>query len=131
MENCSALCHQETNLELTANLYAGTVYSTSVYSSAALHFCQSLFAVIEYQCVGFPGPGVSDPMSENPFFEFVGAPSYTHIDKQKKVETEFKHFSQKHDKQYENDQEVARRKSIFNHNYRYAVLACVSTYIVP
>ena len=64
-------------------------------------------------------------MSENPFFEFVGAPSYAHSDKQKRVETEFKHFSQKHDKQYENEQEIARRKSIFNHNYRYVVLSCV------
>ena len=57
-------------------------------------------------------------MSENPFFEFVGAASYSHDDKHKRVESEFKHFAEKHAKKYDDEKHLAQRKAIFNHNFR-------------
>ena len=75
-----------------------------------------------YQCVDFPGPGVSDPMSENPFFEFIGAPNYSHGDQKKRVVTEFESFSKDHAKQYMKDVELAQRKTNFNHNFRCVIV---------
>ena len=68
--------------------------------------------------MGFPGPGIQDPMSENPFFELIGAPRYSHDAQKSRVAAEFESFSQKHNKKYGNDVEVAKRKATFNHNLR-------------
>jgi hypothetical protein len=69
--------------------------------------------------VGFPGPGIEDPMSENPFFEFVGASSYSHSDQRKRASAEFESFSRIHGKKYKDDVELTHRMAIFNHNLRY------------
>lgn len=70
--------------------------------------------------MGFPGPGNKHPMSENPFFELVGAAFYSHADQGSRVLSEFKSFCNKHGKQYMNNQEYSQRKVLFKHNYRYA-----------
>ena len=73
----------------------------------------------EYQCRGFPGPGIEDPMSENPFFDLVGASSYSYADQKKRATTEFNSFTNKHGKTYKDDVELSKRKAVFNHNLRY------------
>ena len=72
----------------------------------------------EFDCTNFPGPGVTNPMGENPFFEFVGSEGYSDEDKTRKMEGDFKHFKNKHGKKYEDDKEEAMRKTHFRHNYR-------------
>ena len=69
-------------------------------------------------------------MNENPFFEFVGASSYNRADQCRRVEGEFEVFSKKHGKQYKNIQEIAERKSVFNHNYRYVYMHCMYMYVL-
>ena len=75
--------------------------------------------------MGFPGPGIEDPMSENPFFEFVGASSYSHSDQRKRASAEFESFSRIHGKKYKDDVELTHRMAIFNHNLR-----CVPIYVI-
>ena len=69
--------------------------------------------------MGFPGPGKNDPMSENPFFEFVGASLYSHSDQRKRAGVEFESFSNIHDKKYKDDADLSYRMAMFNHNLRY------------
>lgn len=57
-------------------------------------------------------------MSENPFFELVGAPQYSHGAQNSRAAAEFESFSQKHKKQYSNDVDLGKRKANFNHNLR-------------
>jgi len=73
----------------------------------------------KFECISFPGPGVTDPMCENPFFELVGAKGYSENDRSKRVENEFNEFKNKHGKQYKDEIEEAQRKTHFRHNYRY------------
>lgn len=69
--------------------------------------------------MGFPGPGNTHPMSENPFFEFVGAAFYSHADQGARATSEFESFSTKHGKEYMNEQEYSQRRVVFKHNFRY------------
>ena len=57
-------------------------------------------------------------MSENPFFELVGALSYSHEDKWSRIVTEFESFSLKFDKHYMNEEELSERQSLFGRNIR-------------
>ena len=69
--------------------------------------------------MGFPGPGKDDPMSENPFFELVGAPLYSHSDQRKRAGVEFESFSNIQDKKCKDDADLSYRMAMFNHNLRY------------
>ena len=70
-------------------------------------------------CKGFPGPGVSLPMAENPVFTFVDAEGVHSKHQSYKVDTEFKNFKEKHGRQYSSDKEEELRKFYFRHNHRY------------
>lgn len=72
----------------------------------------------EFECISFPGPGVTNPMSENPFFEFVGAEGYSSDHQSRRVDEEFDHFKRKHKRKYAHQADEAERKAHFRHNYR-------------
>ena len=88
----------------------------SVYSPSSTlgHIC----ILIEFTCKGYPGPGVTLPMAENPMFEFVGARGYGDKHRSFKVDSCFEDFKGQHGRQYETEGEEAKRKTHFRHNHR-------------
>ncbi len=72
----------------------------------------------EFECISFPGPGVTNPMSENPFFEFMGAEGYSRAHQSQRTDEEFNQFKKKHERSYGRQSEEATRKTHFRHNYR-------------
>jgi hypothetical protein len=57
-------------------------------------------------------------MSENPFFEFVGATPYSHIEQQSRVAAEFELFTKKHGKHYKHQKEFSQKHAAFAKNFR-------------
>lgn len=74
---------------------------------------------VEASCTGFPGPGVTNPMSESIFFELIGAKPYTKAARTQHIETAFSSFKGQYNKKYTNELDEAKRKQYFHHNYRY------------
>ncbi|XP_064398726.1 digestive cysteine proteinase 1-like [Halichondria panicea] len=73
----------------------------------------------KFTCKGFPGPGVTLPMIENPMFEFVGASGYEEKHRSYKVDSDFEEFKGHHSRKYESEGEEVKRKTHFRHNHRY------------
>lgn len=63
-------------------------------------------------CRAFPGPGVEFISLHNPVKEFIDG-----VDKH--VENAFEEFKSKHNKNYADEREHAKRLNIFRHNYRF------------
>ncbi len=92
-----------------------------VYSTFNTSIDSSIFNQDFSKCHGFPGPGITMPMAENPAFAFVGADGVHSKHQSHKVDTEFDKFKEAHSRKYENDKEEEQRKFFFRHNHR-----CVS-----
>ncbi len=75
----------------------------------------------EFTCKGFPGPGLTLAMTENPMFEFVGAGEYEEKHRSYKVDSDFEEFKGHHSRQYDDEGEEAKRKTHFRHNHRCGV----------
>ena len=60
-------------------------------------------------------------MSENPFFELVGAHSYSSEDQKSRVEAEFESFALKHGKKYVHQKEFSQKQAVFGQNFRWVL----------
>lgn len=94
-----------------------------MYNSFEETLNSSSFDVSPDKCIGFPGPGDSLAMAENPIFQYVGASGYNSEHQAHQIENGFMKFKEEHKKTYKNDKEEQRRKMHYRHNHR-----CVSLY---
>lgn len=65
-----------------------------------------------FKCQGFPGPGVDNVALMNPIREFIHG-EFDHLDRG------FEKFAAKHNKSYSAQEEVAYRRTLFRHNFRF------------